>query len=217
MRITIRFFAAFREAVGERELEWETEECTVGSLLDALRERFPALASFPSFLVAVNREFASMERELRDGDEVAVFPPVSGGGQMFEVVREPICVEDVVAKVSRPSCGAVVAFIGTVRETSHGERVLYLEYEAYPEMALKEMRRIAEEIRARWPVEAVAITHRVGKLEIGEISVVIALSGAHREGLFQACRYAIDRLKEIVPVWKKEVSEKGAVWVGSGG
>jgi len=133
--------------------------------------------------------------------------------QLFEITTTPISMDEVSRRVSSPSAGAIVSFAGIVRDTNAGRRVRYLEYEAYPEMAEPMLAQIAEEIKARWPVEKVAIVHRVGRQEIGEISVVVAIASAHRQGAFEAGRYAIDRLKEIVPIWKKEFFEGGEVWI----
>lgn len=133
--------------------------------------------------------------------------------QFFEITTAPISVDEISRRVSSPAAGAIVSFAGIVRDTNAGRRVRYLEYEAYPEMAEPMLAQIAEEIKARWPVEKVAIVHRVGRQEIGETSVVVVIASAHRQGAFEAGRYAIDRLKEIVPIWKKEFFEGGEVWI----
>ena len=133
--------------------------------------------------------------------------------KLFEITTEPISTDEVSRRVTSPAVGAVVTFAGVVRSTNAGRRVRYLEYEAYPEMAEQMLAKISEEIKARWPVEAVAIVHRIGRQEIGETSVVIAISSGHREGAFEAGRYAIDRIKQIVPIWKKEYFEGGEVWI----
>ena len=132
---------------------------------------------------------------------------------MIEITHEPIQVQSVIDKVVKDSCGAVVTFIGTVRNNSEGKRVLYLEYEAYPEMAKKKLQEIAAEAKRKWQLEEVAVTHRLGRMEIGEIAVVIAVSAGHRLPAFEACQYTIDRIKEIVPIWKKEFYEEGSAWV----
>jgi molybdopterin synthase catalytic subunit len=133
--------------------------------------------------------------------------------KLFEITTEPISVDEVSRRISSPAIGAVVSFAGVVRSTNAGRRVRYLEYEAYPEMAEPVLAQIAEEIKARWPVNQVAIVHRVGRQKIGETSVVIAIASGHRQGAFEAGRYAIDRIKEIVPVWKKEYFEGGEAWI----
>jgi molybdopterin synthase catalytic subunit len=135
--------------------------------------------------------------------------------KVIEVTQEPIQVQSVIARATKSTGGAVVTFVGTVRNNSEGKQVLYLEYEAYPEMAKKKLQEIAAEIKGKWQLEEVAITHRLGRMEIGEISVVIAVSAAHRFPAFQACEYTIDRIKEIVPIWKKEFYEEGSAWVES--
>lgn len=132
---------------------------------------------------------------------------------MFEVTREPLDPQRAVAAVRRDEDGAVALFLGVVRNHNQGRRVLYLEYDAYPAMAVRKMEEVAAEVRARWPVDGVAILHRIGRLEIGEASLVVAVSSAHRKEAFQACHYAVDRVKQIVPVWKKEVWEGGEEWV----
>jgi len=132
---------------------------------------------------------------------------------VIEVTQEPIQVQSVIARATKSTGGAVVTFVGTVRNNSEGKQVLYLEYEAYPEMAKKKLQEIAAEIKGKWQLEEVAITHRLGRMEIGEISVVIAVSAAHRFPAFQACEYTINRIKEIVPIWKKEFYEEGSAWI----
>lgn len=133
---------------------------------------------------------------------------------MFEITQSPLSIDEVVDKARSDSSGAIVTFIGTVRNESMGKRVLYLEYDAYKEMAIKKMKEIAEEVRKKWKIDRMAITHRVGRLEIGEESIVIAISAPHRKEAIEACHYTIDRFKEIVPIWKKEVWEDGETWVG---
>lgn len=135
---------------------------------------------------------------------------------MFRITTDPLSVEGIVSAVTERTCGAVATFIGVVREVSRGKRVSYLEYEAYPEMAIAKMRQIAEEVRDKWEIEEMAIHHRVGRLGIGEASVVIAVSAPHRQQALEACAYAIERLKQIVPIWKREVSPDGSYWVGMG-
>jgi molybdopterin synthase catalytic subunit len=152
---------------------------------------------------------------LTEDDEVALIPPVSGGLDVFEIVDTPLSGDALVKAVGQDTSGAIASFLGVVRGYARGRKVSYLEYDAYREMAVAKMRQIREEIRARWPVDGVAITHRVGRLGIGEASVAIAVSSPHRREALQACAYAIERLKEIVPIWKKEVWADGAEWIGS--
>jgi len=165
-------------------------------------------------LYAVNRRYAEREQELADGDEVALIPPVSGGA--FRVTAEPLSLEAVVEEVADESAGAVATFLGTVRRESRGRTVLYLEYEAYAEMAEEVMAQIAAELEQRYELWAVAIHHRVGRVEIGEASVAIAVSAPHRHDALAACKDAIDTLKQTVPLWKKEVYEGGEEWLGRG-
>jgi len=206
--ITVRLFAGLRERAGwaQRELE----AATVADVWPAL-----GLGAEPSgLLYAVNREYAERDRELADGDEVALIPPVSGGA--FRVTEEPLSLEAVAAEVADERAGAVATFTGTVRRESRGREVERLEYEAYAEMAEEVMAKLAADLEARHDLCAVAIHHRVGRLEIGEASVVIAVSAPHRQAALAACKEAIDTLKETVPLWKKEVYEGGEEWIGRG-
>ena len=206
--VRVRLFAGLREQAGwsERELE----AATVADVWPAL-----GLGAEPNgLLYAVNREYAERDRELHDGDEVAVIPPVSGGA--FRVTEEPLSLDAVVAEVADERAGAVATFTGTVRRQSRDREVTRLEYEAYAEMAEDVMVRIAADLEQRYELSAIAIHHRVGTLGIGEASVVIAVSAPHRQDALAACRDAIDRLKETVPLWKKEVYEGGEEWIGRG-
>ncbi len=219
MRVTIKLFARLREIAGAGKLERELAEgATVGDLLAALRAEFPRLADVTArTITSVNQQFAAPDRLLRDGDEVAIFPPVSGGtdAAVLRVTFDPVTLDEVVRAVVRPRTGAVATFVGVVRAVSGGKEVAYLEYEAYQEMAVAKMREIAGEVRGRWPdVVDIAIVQRVGHLDVGDVAVAIAVSSGHRDqGCFEACRYAIDRLKQIVPIWKKEVGPAGEEWV----
>lgn len=219
MRVQVKLFAAAREIVGQGEVSLELKEgSTVGDLIEHFFVRYPRLKEMAgSLLLAVNREFSELTVKLHEGDEVGVIPPVSGGAEpMFEITQHPLSVETAVRAVTKNTCGAVATFIGVVREFSRGRQVSYLEYEAYPEMAIAKMRQIEDEIRQQWEIEGAAIHHRVGRLGIGEASVVIAVSAPHRRQALEACAYAIERLKQIVPIWKKEVSPDGSYWVGMG-
>lgn len=218
--VTVRFFAAAAAAAGRREASGAWAGLTAGELLAELAATYPKLEPLlPSLSTAVNREYVEPTHRLQDGDEVALIPPVSGGEEpthpLFEVVAAPLSVAAVQDKVITPHVGAVVHFVGTVREWTRGRQTVYLEYEAYPEMAVAQMERIAREIDSQWPGTRVAISHRVGRLAIGEVSVVIAVGTPHRGDAFAACRYAIERLKQIVPIWKKEVWADGEEWVGA--
>ena len=209
MAVKVRLFAGLRERAGYGERELEGVE-RVGDVWPAL-----GLGDEPEgLLYAVNREYADSGRELTDGDEVALIPPVSGGA--FKVIEQPLSLAAVVDEVSDESAGAIATFTGTVRRESRGRTVLYLEYEAYAEMAEDVMAQLAAELQERHELWAVAIHHRVGRVEIGEPSVVIAVSAAHREAALAACKEAIDTLKQTVPLWKKEVYEGGQEWLGRG-
>ena len=212
MRITVRLFAALRERAGWSQRQVDLPDGAVVS------DVWPALGlgdEPPGLAYARNREYAVRDAPVQPGDEVAVIPPVSGGA--FTVSSEPLDLDDVVAQVSDPGAGAVATFIGTTRVHSRGRTVVHLEYDAYPEMAEAEMARIAEAIKARHDVLGVAIAHRTGHVPIGAASVIIAVSAAHRGPAMDACREAIDTLKQTVPVWKKEVFEGGEEWIGREG
>ncbi len=217
MRVTVRYFAVVRELLGQDHEERELPEgTTVGQFLEDLIAYQPMLERLRrSMLVMVNRRYARPDQLLADGDEVALIPPVSGGNLPFSVGPEPLNPAAVERLVADPRAGAIVTFIGTVRDHARGKRVCYLEYEAYAEAAVDAFAQIAAEIRQRWDILGIAIAHRTGRLEIGEASVVIAVSSAHRAEAFEACQYAIERLKQIAPIWKKEVYEDGEIWIGS--
>jgi molybdopterin synthase catalytic subunit/molybdopterin converting factor small subunit len=209
MGVHVRLFAGLREQAGwsERELDGVAR----------VRDVWPALGlgdEPAGLLYAVNREYADPGQELHDGDEVALIPPVSGGA--FRVTEEPLSLDLVVAEVADERAGAIATFTGTVRRQSRGREVTHLEYEAYTEMAEEVMAKLATDLEARHELCRVAIHHRVGRLEIGEASVVIAVSAPHRQDALAACREAIDTLKETVPLWKKEVYEGGEEWIGRG-
>ncbi|MGH3010059.1 MAG: molybdenum cofactor biosynthesis protein MoaE [Gaiellaceae bacterium] len=209
MRVTVRLFAGLREQVGKSSVE----------LADIVRvsDVWPKLGlgeEPPGLLYAVNRSYVEREQELADGDEVAVIPPVSGGS--FLLVEGPLDVAAVLREVESPEAGAVASFVGTVRRKSRGRDVLFLAYEAYEEMAEEMLAGLGAELTERHGLVAVAIQHRLGQVEIGEASVVIALSAAHRAAALDACREAIETLKSTIPLWKKEVYEGGEEWIGRG-
>jgi molybdopterin synthase catalytic subunit len=209
VHVTVRLFAGLRERAGRATVvvEGVTRAGDVWAAL-ALGDEPPGL------LYAVNREYAERSRELHDGDEVALIPPVSGGA--FLISKEPLDLRAAVAEVETADAGAVATFVGTVRRRSRGRAVLHLEYEAYEEMAEEMLHALAEELKAKHELSKIAIHHRVGRVEIGEPSVVIAVSAPHRAPALDACREAIDTLKETVPLWKKEVYEGGEEWIGRG-
>ncbi len=220
MRVHVLFFGRLKEIVGSAEDHAELSEgARVEDLFARYGNRFPELARYRSSVVAsVNQEFAEWRAPLASGDEVAFLPPVSGGQQaqvvedIYELVREPIRTAEIVAHLKAPEDGAVVVFDGIVRNHSGGRTTLYLDYEAYEPMALGKMREIGAEIRRKFPIHRIALVHRLGRLEIGETSVFIAISSPHRRAAFDACRLAIDTLKRTVPIWKKEYFADGAVW-----
>ncbi len=227
--LRVRAFALLRDALGTGDLKWTLPAgATVADLLASLSAAYPD-AGLPDrrFTVAVNRAYAAPDQRLRDGDEVALIPPVSGGsGRLFEVVDRPISIEEVAARVAAPEHGAITLFVGTVRGVTGGAAgpggqvrlTDHLEYEAYAEMAEATLAQIAAEAQQRWPaISAVSIVHRVGRLEVGDISIVIAVAAAHRRDTFDACHYIIDRVKQIAPVWKREVGPDGAFWVEESG
>ncbi len=208
MTVRVRLFAGLRERAG-----WSERELDVAKVA----EIWPALGlgdEPAGLLYAVNREYADRDQALRDGDEVALIPPVSGGS--FRVTEEPLSLDAVVLEVADERAGAVATFTGTVRRQSRGRDVTRLEYEAYAEMAEDVMAQIAGELEERYELCAISIHHRVGTLEVGEASVAIAVSAPHRQDALAACKDAIDRLKETVPLWKKEVYEGGEEWLGRG-
>lgn len=220
MRVRVLFFGQLREIVGVAEEDAELSDgARVDDLFERYGRRFPKLAEFRSSIIAsVNRECAAWSAPLFDGDEVAFLPPVSGGqqvavlGDVFRLVREPIRSAEIVEKLKAPEDGAVVTFDGFVRNSFKGRKTLYLEYEAYDPMALAKMQEIGAQVRSQFPIHRLAIVHRLGRLEIGETSVLIAVSSPHRAEAFDACRFAIDALKRCVPIWKKEFFADGAAW-----
>jgi MoaE-MoaD fusion protein len=223
VNIRVLFFGAARDAVHSHALEISVAApATVSSAFKSLSERFSGLARFGrSLLFAVNQEYATADTQLEENDELAVFPPVSGGSScdykcpldFFELTTEPIDVGQVARRVVLPECGATVTLDGYARGWTDGKRTLYLVYEAYEPMALTEMQRLGPEAHKRFEIAHLGIVHRTGRLEIGETSVVIAASAPHRQAAFQACEWAIKELKRTVPIWKKEVFENGEEWV----
>jgi molybdopterin synthase catalytic subunit/molybdopterin converting factor small subunit len=209
VRVTVKLFAARRERAGwsERELDGVARVEDVWPALDLGEEP-------PGLLYAVNRAYADRDKPLADGDEVALIPPVSGGA--FRLSDAPLALDAVVAEVADERAGAVATFVGTTRLHSRGRTVTHLEYEAYAGMAEGVMAQIAQELERRYDLCGVAIHHRVGRVGIGEPSVVIAVSAPHRGDALAACKDAIDTLKETVPLWKKEVYEGGEEWIGRG-
>jgi molybdopterin synthase catalytic subunit len=217
--ITVLYFAVVRERLGlDREQIAPPAGGRVRDLMDALVARHEPLGALRSALrVSVNQAFARDDDPVRDGDEVALIPPVSGGaGSLFRVTDQALELDEVVRAVSDEAQGGVVTFTGVVRRHSRGKVIVRLEYEAYAPMAERTMAEIGAGIAREWPGTRVAIVHRVGALAVGELAVVIAASAPHRAQAFEACRAAIDRLKESVPIWKKEIAEDGECWIGLG-
>jgi MoaE-MoaD fusion protein len=235
MKIDVLFFGVLKDAVRQSA---ETIDLPDGARVrDVLfyyarqAPRFEAM--LPSLAISVNQEYSGTDRMLKDGDEVGLLPPVSGGSAQgvgeeppdpareetpeevrkeVQIVREPIDTVAVVERLQQPADGAAVIFDGIVRDNTRGRRTLYLEYEAYEAMALKQMESLVDEARARFGVRGASIVHRLGRLQIGETSVLIVVASAHRGAAFEACRWIIDTLKKTVPIWKKEYFEDGAVW-----
>jgi molybdopterin converting factor subunit 1 len=211
VRVTVRLFAGLRERAGTAQQELVLPEgARVEDVWSAL-----GLGQEPAGLLwAVNQQYVKRGRPLSEGDEVAVIPPVSGGA--FRLVDGPIDVSAVLAEVADERAGGVASFVGTVRAESRGRTVLYLEYDAYEGMAEKVMTELAASLKAKYELCDIAMAHRVGRVEIGDASVAIAVSAPHRQDALAACKEAIDTLKEIVPLWKKEVYEGGEEWLGRG-
>jgi molybdopterin synthase catalytic subunit len=220
-RLTLKLFATLRERARVAELSREFPEgTTVAEIWQGLLGEFPNLGGHQDGVgFAVNHEYVDADYRPSDRDEVAFIPPVSGGAEApwigpIAIGHEPIDVAALERAVGNPAAGAIVTFVGTTRHDNSGRRVIRLEYEAYEPMALSEIRKLAYTAGERWKIVRIAIQHRIGSVAIGETSVAIAVAAAHRAEAFEACRFAIDRLKEIVPIWKKEYFEGGEIWVG---
>ena len=226
MQVRTLFFGMLKDLTGRgSDLLSLPEQATVGDVFTHYEKLTPRLGDFAaSIAISINQEFAGPDSKLKDGDEIAFLPPVSGGSKDSQsdmqasgqscsaIVRERIDTQAVLAKLKQPADGAAVVFEGVVRDHTRGRRTLYLEYEAYEEMALKQMDALAGQALRQFPVRDVAIVHRLGRLEIGATSVLIVVASAHRTAAFDACRWLIDTLKRTVPIWKKEYFEDGAVW-----
>lgn len=220
MRVRVLFFGQLKDITGVLQEDAELSDgARVEDLFERYGRRFPKLAEFRASIAAsVNQEYSPWRTPLSAGDEVAFLPPVSGGQQaavrqdVFRITRDPIRSDEILASLKAPEDGAMVVFDGFVRNNFKGRQTLYLEYEAYEAMAYVKMREIGAYIREKFAIHRLAIVHRLGRLEIGETSVFIAVSSPHRAAAFDACRFAIDTLKRTVPIWKKEFFVGGAVW-----
>jgi len=220
MHVRVLFFGVLKDLAGKASDQLELPEtAAVRDVLAHYESQFPRLKeSLASLAVAVNQQYAGVETSLKAGDEVALLPPVSGGSGVGEharyaaIVRELIDTQGVLSRIKDGADGAAVVFEGVVRNQTRGRKTLYLEYEAYEKMALQQMESLAELALKQFQVREVALVHRLGRLEIGETSVLIVVASAHRAAAFDACRWLIDTLKRTVPIWKKEYFEDGAVW-----
>ena len=227
IKVRVLFFGAARDAVGREQIEVELESpINADGARAKLLSEYPSLQRFGnSLLFAVNQQYAQSDREISEGDELAVFPPVSGGSgyarvprassvhDFFELTTNPIDVAAVARRVVLSQCGATVTLDGYAREWTKGRRTLHLVYEAYEPMALSEMKRLGAQAHEKFDIAHIGIVHRTGRLAIGETSVVISVSAPHRRAAFEACEWAIRELKRTVPIWKKEVFADGEVWV----
>ncbi len=214
MRVNVLFFGMLKDLAGSSAEPLDLhEDATLGDLINHYERRFPKLREMAgSIAMAVNSEYAGPERKLISGDEVGLLPPVSGGSPRAEIVRSKIETSIVLDRMKQRSDGAAVVFEGVVRDNTRGRRTLYLEYESYEQMALKQMEALCEQAMEKFQVRDAVIVHRLGQLQIGEVSVLIVVASAHRGPAFEACRWLIDTLKRTVPIWKKEYFEDGAVW-----
>jgi molybdopterin synthase catalytic subunit len=215
VKVRVRLFAGLRERSGTGTVDVELAEAsTVADVWPAVAQAVPLGDKPDGVMVAVNRTYAEPGQQLVEGDEVALIPPVSGGS--FRLFETPLSLDAAVDEVRTEDAGAIATFVGTTRKHSRGREVLYLEYEAYEGMAEQVMEQLADELKRRHDLCEVAIHHRVGRVDIGETSVVIAVSAPHRAAALAACREAIDELKVSVPLWKKELYEGGEEWIGRG-
>ena len=218
MRVNVRLFASYREAAGVGHIPLELPPgSTARDAIGAVLERHPLVAQGRSVVIARNREYVDADAALADGDELALIPPVSGGAtrarQRIFVTTDRLSVDEILDAVRDDGFGGLVVFLGTVRDRSRGKRVTHLEYEAYAEMAEAKMREIADRLEREHAPAKVAMHHRIGDLAIGEAAVIVAAGAPHRDAAFAAARQAIDQLKTVVPIWKKEFTDDGAVWI----
>jgi MoaE-MoaD fusion protein len=214
MQIRVLFFGILKDLAGRNaEVLTLPDFATANDVLEHYRQEISRMKSaLPSIAISINQEYSRPDAVLKSGDEIALLPPVSGGSPRCKITRQPIDTSVVLAEMKQPEDGAALVFEGIVRNHSRGRRTLFLEYEAYEEMAITELESLASRALAQFKVREVAIVHRLGRIDIGEISVLIIVASAHRVAAFEACRWLIDTLKRTVPIWKKEHFEDGAVW-----
>jgi MoaE-MoaD fusion protein len=227
MHVRLLFFATLKDIVGSREMQLDVPAgSTVGDVLTHLEGSYPRMKEYrPVVLTAINEEYVERSVRIEEGDEVAIFPPVSGGevgsevlminrpGELYQITRDRIDAQKISQQLLRAEDGAICVFEGVVRNNSKGKRTLHLVYEGYETMALKKLEEIGIFVRQAWDIGCIAIVHRLGHLDIGETSVAVIVTSAHRRAAFDACHYAIDKLKKVVPIWKKEFFEDGEVWI----
>lgn len=227
MHVRLLFFATLKDIVGARELQLDAPAgATVADILGELEARHPRMKGYRNVVLsAVNENYVQQSHVLHEGDELALFPPVSGGdagsdlltisrpSEFYQITRDPIDAQRLSRDILRPEDGAICIFEGVVRNNSKGKRTLYLIYEGYEPMALKKMEEIGTFVRQAWDIGSIAVVHRLGRLEIGETSVAVVVASPHRRAAFDACHYAIDKLKKVVPIWKKEFFEDGELWI----
>ena len=227
MQVRLLFFASLKDIVGARQLRLDLPAgATVDDVLTQLESSYPRMKDYrPVVLTALNEEYVDKRTAIQEGDELAIFPPVSGGevdaeiltisrpGELYHITREVIDAQKISRQLLRGEDGAICIFEGVVRNNSKGKTTRYLVYEAYETMALKKLEEIGIFVRQAWDVDSIAMIHRLGHLDIGETSVAVIVTSAHRRAAFDACHYAIDKLKKVVPIWKKEYFEDGEVWI----
>jgi molybdopterin synthase catalytic subunit len=227
MQVRLLFFATLKDIIGSRELRLDVPiGATVDDVLTHLEGSYPKVKAYRSVvLTAINEEYVDLSAKVQEGDELAIFPPVSGGdvgseiltisrtGELYQIVRDPIETQKISRQLLRPEDGAICVFEGVVRNNSKGKRTLHLVYEGYETMALKKLEEIGIFVRQAWDIGCIAIIHRLGHMDIGETSVAVVVTSPHRRAAFDACHYAIDKLKKVVPIWKKEFFEDGEVWI----
>jgi MoaE-MoaD fusion protein len=227
MHVRLLFFATLKDIIGSGEMQLDVPAgSTVADVLTHLEASYPRMRDYrPVVLTAINEEYVERGTRIEDGDEVAIFPPVSGGevgsevlminrpGELYQITRDPIDAQKISRQLLRAEDGAICVFEGVVRNNSKGKRTLHLVYEGYETMALKKLEEIGIFVRQAWDIGCIAIVHRLGHLDIGETSVAVIVTSAHRRAAFDACHYAIDKLKKVVPIWKKEFFDDGEVWI----